>query len=111
MINETVQWKRLEEHANQMKAQHLRKLLQDRERSSALTAEHNDIVLDYSREIVTAETMVLSKSLYYYVFIDNHCLTWLQDLLFDLASVAGVDQKRENMVSGQHINSTENRAG
>jgi len=49
----------LEEHAKVIKeTTHLRTLLQDQERSQALVAEHEGIVLDYSRENVTLETVV-----------------------------------------------------
>lgn len=89
-INETTAWKRLEEHAKVIKeTTHLRTLLQDQERSQALVAEHEGIVLDYSRQNVTLETL---------------------DKLFELAEAAGLDQKRAAMFAGEHINSTENRA-
>jgi len=89
VISDTVQWKRLEEHAKNIKTQHLRSLMQDTDRCYAMTAEHNGIVLDYSRENATLETL---------------------DLLFDLANVAGLEEKRAKMGTGQHINETEDRA-
>ena len=58
MINETSQWKRLEEHVLAVKQTHLRNLMQDTERCFALMAEHKGILLDYSRENVLPETMV-----------------------------------------------------
>lgn len=58
VINETAQWKRLEEHAQSIKQTHLRNLMQDTERCFALMAEHNGILLDYSRENMLPETMV-----------------------------------------------------
>lgn len=40
------------------------------------------------------------------------CTIYLpQDLLFDLANVAGLEEKRAKMGTGQHINETEDRAG
>jgi hypothetical protein len=60
VINESVQWKRLEEHAKSMKSLHLRQLLQDVSRAKALTADHNGVFLDYSRELVQPETLVSS---------------------------------------------------
>lgn len=58
VINETAQWKRLEEHSQTVKQTHLRTLMQDTERCFALMAEHKGILLDYSRENVLPETMV-----------------------------------------------------
>ena len=58
VINETAQWKRLEEHAQTVKQTHLRNLMQDRDRCYALMAEHKGILLDYSRENMLPETMV-----------------------------------------------------
>ena len=58
VINETPQWKRLEEHSQSVKQTHLRTLMQDTERCFALMAEHKGILLDYSRENVLPETMV-----------------------------------------------------
>ncbi len=34
----------------------------------------------------------------------------MQDMLFDLANVAGLEQKRAAMAAGEHINTTEDRA-
>lgn len=58
VISESVEWKSLERHAEFIKTTHLRTLLQDEKRCEALVAEHNGIVLDYSRENVVPETMV-----------------------------------------------------
>lgn len=61
-INETTAWARLQEQAKHIKANtHLRDLLKDTSRCEGLVAEHDGILLDYSRECVTQETMV-SKS-------------------------------------------------
>ncbi len=65
VINETPQWKRLEEHAQTVKQTHLRNLMQDTERCFALMAEHKGILLDFSRENVLPETMVRGPSFYY----------------------------------------------
>ena len=35
----------------------------------------------------------------------------IQDMLFDLAGAAGLEDKRTKMGTGQHINATEDRAG
>ncbi|RYH24014.1 hypothetical protein EON65_17205 [archaeon] len=58
MISDSVQWKRLESHVSAIKQTHLRNLMADADRCNALTAEHNNILLDYSRQNVTQETMV-----------------------------------------------------
>lgn len=68
---------------------HLKILLQDPDRCAALVAEHDGILLDFSRQNVAPETM---------------------DMLFDLAGAAGLETKRMNMATGQKINSTEGRA-
>ena len=73
-----------------VKTTHLRQLLADADRCSALLAEHDGIILDYSRENVLPETM---------------------DMLYDLAGAAGLEEKRNAMVAGKHINTTEDRAG
>jgi glucose-6-phosphate isomerase len=91
MISDTAQWKRLQEHSATVKqpSHHLKILLQDSDRCAALAAEHDGILLDFSRENLMPETM---------------------DMLFDLAGAAGLESKRANMAAGVHINSTEDRA-
>ena len=49
---------KLRDHADEIKALHLRDLIQDPARCAALTAEFGGIVLDYSRQNVTPATMV-----------------------------------------------------
>merc|ERR1719181_1386664 len=68
---------------------HLKDLLSDASRCSGLTAEHDGIYLDYSRENVTSQTM---------------------DGLLELAEVSKLKDKMNAMKSGQHINQTEDRA-
>eukprot|EP01036_Dinobryon_divergens_P028937 gene28937-37959_t len=91
LINESSQWKQLEEHSAVLKqpSYHLRSLLQDPARSDALVAEHKGIVLDFSRQNLIPETL---------------------DKLCDLAVAAGLEEKRSNMANGVHINATEDRA-
>jgi glucose-6-phosphate isomerase len=84
-----VEWKKLENHAASVKEMHLKSLLQDSSRCAALVAEHDGIMLDFSRENVLPATM---------------------EMLFDLAGAAGLEQKRAAMAAGQHINTTEDRA-
>lgn len=88
-INETSQWRALGEHREAIAGLHLRNLIQDEDRCTALVVEHDGIILDFSRERVVPTTM---------------------DMLFDLANAAMLEQKIAAMASGQHINSTEDRA-
>lgn len=73
---------------------HLRNLCNDSARCAGLTAVHTSegyrkIILDYSRQQVTGETM---------------------ELLFDLADAVGFTQRREAFRSGERINTTEDKA-
>ena len=89
MLSSTQEWKALEAEADKLKGLHLRELLGDAARCSALVAEHDGVYLDYSRENVTAETM---------------------GKLVALADAAGLKGKMAAMAAGEHINNTENRA-
>ena len=73
---------------------HLRNLCNDSSRCAGLTAVHmtegfRKIILDYSRQQVTGETM---------------------ELLFDLADAVGFTERREAFRTGERINTTEERA-
>lgn len=68
---------------------HLRDLLLDPERCNAMTASHAGILLDYSRQRLTLDTL---------------------SLLFDLARRTKVPDKIAAMFAGEKINSTEGRA-
>jgi glucose-6-phosphate isomerase len=73
---------------------HLRSLCNDSARCAGLMAVHQSeggrkVILDYSRQQVTGETM---------------------DLLFDLADAVGFTERRAEMQSGVRINSSEDRA-
>ncbi len=57
-VSDSEAWKRLESHADEIRALHLRELMMDDARCAALVAEKGDIVLDYSRERVLPQTMV-----------------------------------------------------
>lgn len=57
-IHETAAWAALKEHAASLEGAHLRDLMSSADRCSALTAEREGILLDYSRQRVTNETMV-----------------------------------------------------
>lgn len=89
MINESIEWKTLEEHVKLINELHLKDLLQDEARCNSLVVEHNGIIMDYSRQNIQVETI---------------------DLLLQLASAAGLEKKRFALYNGEHINATEDRA-
>ena len=82
-------WKSLVAHAPKVSKQHLRDLLKDGKRATALTIEHDGIVLDSSRQNATAET---------------------KKLLIALANAADLPKKLKAMASGAKLNTTENRS-
>lgn len=82
-------WTDLKGQVSKMKSTHLRTLMADQVRNDAMYVASGQMVLDYSRQKVDTETM--SK-------------------LFELADKARVEQKKQQMFSGQKINETEGRA-
>ncbi len=83
-------WKALEQHHAEIAGRHLRELFaQDPGRGERLTAEAAGLYLDYSKNRVTDETM---------------------RLLIRLAQEAGLEQHRDAMFAGEHINVSEDRA-
>jgi glucose-6-phosphate isomerase len=89
-ITGTPEWKALADHFTKMREVHLRDLFaEDPHRGEAMTLEAADLVLDYSKNRVTAETV---------------------RLLVAMAERAGVRQRAEAMFAGEHINVTEDRA-
>jgi glucose-6-phosphate isomerase len=83
-------WQALQAHHQQLKTTHLRELFaQDPRRGKRLTAEGAGLVLDYSKNRVTDETL---------------------RLLVALAEEAGVTSRRDAMFRGEKINITEKRA-
>ncbi len=83
------EWKRLSLHYQKMKHIHLRELFaRDRRRSEKYTVAFDDIVLDYSKNRVTTETM---------------------RLLFALVRGCGLVEARAAMFGGDAVNRTENR--
>ena len=89
-ITNTAEWAALQAHFESVKDLHLRAALRRRRRTHG---EHDrsaaDLVLDYSKHRITNETL---------------------GLLFDVARVAQVEDRRDDMFEGVHINTTENRA-
>ncbi len=83
-------WKALDLHYQEMKEKHMRDLFkQDPSRFGKFSLRFNDILLDYSKNRITEETM---------------------SLLADLATQADVTGWREKMFTGEKVNFTENRA-
>ena len=83
-------WKALNVHCERMKHVHVRELFEkDADRFQKFCLESNNLLLDYSKNRVTEQTM---------------------SLLFDLATQADVKGWTEKMFTGEKINVTENRA-
>ncbi|MBC7785030.1 MAG: glucose-6-phosphate isomerase, partial [Burkholderiales bacterium] len=83
-------WRALVDHHAGMRQQHLRDLFAaDADRFANFSVEFEDILLDYSKNRVTEETL---------------------RLLFDLVRSADVESWRQRMFAGEKINITENRA-
>jgi glucose-6-phosphate isomerase len=89
-LRERKAWQALERHYAEISGLHLRDLFAaDPGRGERLTQEHVGIYLDYSKNRVTDETM---------------------RLLVELAEESGVQQRRDAMFAGEHINVSEDRA-
>ena len=89
-ISATQEWAELERHARELRAVHLREMFAaDSGRAERLTAAVGDLVVDWSRHLVTGRTM---------------------ELLLALAARAGVAERIDAMMSGQPINTTEARS-
>jgi glucose-6-phosphate isomerase len=84
------EWHRLTDHFATIGPRHLRQLFaEDLERGARMTVGAGDLFLDYSKHRATGETMAA---------------------LVALARRAGVEERRDEMFAGRHINTTENRA-
>ena len=83
-------WKALMAHYQTVQGLHMRELFEDDPRRfERFSLRQGDMLLDYSKNRITAETM---------------------GLLMDLARDRGVEQRRNAMFAGERINATENRA-
>ena len=83
-------WKKLKTHADAIKNTHMRELFaQDKQRFEHFSVELNRFLLDYSKNLITQETM---------------------DSLIELARETEVEAWRDAMFQGERINKTENRA-
>ncbi|WP_433548198.1 glucose-6-phosphate isomerase [Streptomyces sp. CA-294286] len=89
-LNQTPEWTALGKHREQLGATHLRELFAaDPARGTHYTLEVGDLHLDYSKHLVTDETL---------------------ELLRELAGATGVAGLRDAMFRGEKINTTEDRA-
>lgn len=88
--NETQSWQRLEEHFNSILGVHLKELFEnDANRFNDFSIQFEDILVDYSKNIITKETL---------------------DLLLELAKETHLAEAINDMFSGEIINETEGRA-
>lgn len=89
-LNQTPEWTALGEHREQLGTTHLRQLFaDDPERGTGYTLRVGDLYVDYSKQLVTDETL---------------------RLLRELAAATGVAELRDAMFRGDKINTTEDRA-
>ncbi|HVI49067.1 MAG TPA: glucose-6-phosphate isomerase [Chitinophaga sp.] len=86
----TKSWQALQKHAEEMKKVHMRALfMEDKERFSTFSLKFEDILFDYSKNLITDDT---------------------KNLLLTLADESGVSAAIKAMFGAEKINVTENRA-
>jgi glucose-6-phosphate isomerase len=89
-LREAPAWGRLQSHFAEIRQTHLRDLFDaDKERGERLVADGAGLFLDFSKNRITDETLML---------------------LGELARERGVEERREAMFRGEHINVSEDRA-
>ncbi|WP_227996939.1 glucose-6-phosphate isomerase [Nocardia australiensis] len=89
-ITASAAWGKLHDHYSAIAERELRELFaEDPDRGRELTIQVADLHIDYSKHRLTRETI---------------------GLLVDLAREAGVAERRDAMLGGEHINTSENRA-
>jgi glucose-6-phosphate isomerase len=89
-IVDTQAWKKLQQHQGTLAKQTMRELFaEDKGRFQRFSLRLGDLLLDYSKNRITSETMAL---------------------LCELARAAGVESMRDQMFAGEPINLTEGRA-
>ncbi len=87
---ETQSWQRLVAHYEEIKDVHMRDLFaEDPQRFEKFSIAFNDILVDFSKNRMTAQTL---------------------DLLMELAAETGLPDAIRRMFAGERINATENRA-
>lgn len=90
MLNERPEWRALQSHCQTIRARRLRDLFaDDPDRAARFSLEACGLLLDYSKNRITGETM---------------------RLLVALAEAAGLKRAVERMFTGEKINTTEDRA-
>ncbi|MDM3976348.1 glucose-6-phosphate isomerase [Mycobacterium marseillense] len=89
-ITATPAWGALRRHHEQIGATHLRQFFdEDPDRGRELTVSVGDLYIDYSKHRITRETL---------------------RLLVDLARTVNLEERRDQMFAGVHINTSEDRA-
>lgn len=89
-ITASAAWKALADHHRRIGDTHLRELFaDDGDRGRRFTLGVGDLYIDYSKHRITAETV---------------------RLLCELARTAGLEERRDAMFAGEHINTSEDRA-
>jgi glucose-6-phosphate isomerase len=89
-LREAPAWGRLQAHFAEVRKRHLRDLFaEDKARGERLVADAAGLFLDFSKNRITDETVML---------------------LSELARERGVEERREAMFRGEHINVSEDRA-
>ena len=89
-LTETTQWQALSKHREAFGETHLRELFAtDPERAGRYTLAVGDLTVDFSKQLITDETL---------------------SLLLELAAARGVEPLRDAMFAGERINVTEDRA-
>ena len=89
-ITASAAWTALGRHYQQIADKHLREFFaEDPDRGRELTLDVGDLYIDYSKHRVDRQTLAL---------------------LVDLARAAGLEQRRDAMYAGEHINTSEDRA-
>ncbi|CAO2827330.1 unnamed protein product [Amaranthus hypochondriacus] len=89
LICDSEAWQNLKTHVGEIKKTHLRDLMNDAERCKSMMVDFDGLLLDYSRQNATLDTM---------------------NKLFQLAEAAHLKEKINRMFNGERINSTENRS-
>ncbi|NMN96550.1 glucose-6-phosphate isomerase [Antrihabitans stalactiti] len=89
-ITGTDAWQQLQNHFESLSTRNLREIFdEDPKRGSELTVTVGDLYIDYSKHRATRETL---------------------SLLTELARASGVEARRDAMFTGEHINTSEDRA-
>src|ERR1700761_6415497 len=90
-ISATSAWKGVGKHQDQIVGTHLREFFaEDPDRGREFNITVGDLYIDYSKHRIHRETL---------------------KLLTDLAPPAELEQRRDEMFSGAHINTSKNRGG